>query len=239
MVTRRLNTFTSRTRGGTKHTAVNDKAKTTSTTKKYTKPNYVQIAKNVHKNLQQVKLPQLKKTEQKMLNYKLKQLMKLPKKEFVEHMKTIFTEEDARLLHELYLMEIENPPSWKNKQRSKIRKLSGDDLYKEIYTCAHSLDGLDTFTLFTQKMTMITMLMIGFDIFLRKGMGDGNYNHWCLKDDHFTSVNGHIRIMHLLASVLIASKVPHYKINLLKKFKSHFANPKQLKDVMKTISDKK
>ena len=61
MVTRRLNTFTSRTRGGTKHTAANDKAKTTSTTKKHTKPNYAQIAKDVHKNLQQVKLPKLKK----------------------------------------------------------------------------------------------------------------------------------------------------------------------------------
>jgi len=240
MVTRRLNTVTSRTRGGTKHTAANDKAKTISTTKKQTKPNYAQIAKDAHKNLQQVKLPKLKKTEQKMLNYKLKQLMKLPKKEFVEHMKTIFTEEDARLLHELYLMEIENPPSWKNKQRSKIRKLSGDDLYKEIYNCAHSLDGLDTFTLFTQKMLMITVLMIGFDIFKLNSIGIKEYQFWkeTMLQATFNRVNFHISIMHMLASVLIASKVPYYKINLLKKFKSHFANPKQLKDVMKTISDK-
>ena len=79
-VTRRLNTLTSRKCGGTKHTAANDKTKTTSTTKKHLKPNYEQIAKEVHKNLHQAKLSPVKKIEQKILNDKLKQLMKLQKR---------------------------------------------------------------------------------------------------------------------------------------------------------------
>ena len=133
MVTRRLNTFTSRTRGGTKHTAVNDKAKTTSTTKKHTKPNYVQIAKDVHKNLQQAKLSPLKKVEQKVLNYKLKQLLKLPKKEFVAHMKTKFTKEDVRLLLELIFIEYGYPTRVFKKKWNSMIDGNDDKIYNELY----------------------------------------------------------------------------------------------------------
>jgi hypothetical protein len=60
---------------------------------------------------QQAKLSPLKKIEQKVLFYKLKQLLKLPKKEFVAHMKTKFTKEDVRLILELISLEQAHGPS--------------------------------------------------------------------------------------------------------------------------------
>lgn len=147
MVTnRRMNTFTSRKRGGTKQTSAKDKAKTSSTktsSKEHLKPNYAQIAKEVHTKLQQTKLTSFEKVEQNVLNYKLKKLLKLPKKEFIAYLKKNFTKEDVRLILEIICIEVGYNCAWYRKKWDSM--IDDDKIYSELYVFAKkSVNDCDT-----------------------------------------------------------------------------------------------
>ena len=147
MVTLRLNTFTSRKRGGKKQTAKatptskTAKAKPTpklnTSSKKSSKPDYANIAIEIQKNLYQAKLSPVKKVEQKALNYKLKQLLELPQKEFIAYMKQSFTKKDVRLLLELISLEqgIRRGVVLQRKRKRWDSMVDSDDnkIYSELY----------------------------------------------------------------------------------------------------------
>ena len=146
MVTLRLNTLTSRKRGGKKQTAKatptskTAKAKPTpkrnTSSKKSSKPDYANIAIEIHKNLYQAKLSPVKKVEQKALNYKLKQLLELPQKEFIAYMKQSFTKKDVRLLLELIILEQGRGEVFVRRKRKRWDSMVDSDdnkIYSELY----------------------------------------------------------------------------------------------------------